>query len=162
MTLRLYGSARPGYRLSQPQLILRGKLVQRARRALCLLKGVRRQSFLDSERRHLRETLARLADDATRLAEDAASVGFRGLSFDPFPFDEGGLTASEVDIGRRKIAQALVAAQVSVVGDDGADLGLEVARQVVALEQDSVLERLMPALDLALEPFSDKSRPGIV
>jgi hypothetical protein len=73
-----------------------------------------------------------------------------GLSFDPFPFDEDGLNASEVNVGRRKIGQALVVAQVIVVGDEGADLGLEVARQVVVLEQDSVLERLMPALDLAL------------
>ena len=41
-------------------------------------------------------------------------------------------------------------AQVIVVGDEGADLGLEVAGQVVIFEQDSVLQRLMPALDLAL------------
>ena len=73
-----------------------------------------------------------------------------GQSFDPFPFDEDALAASEVDVGRREVAQALVVAQVIVVGDESADLGLEVARQVVILEQDSVLERLMPALDLAL------------
>jgi hypothetical protein len=40
-------------------------------------QGVRRQSFLDSERRRLREALARLADDVRRLADDAASVGLR-------------------------------------------------------------------------------------
>jgi cytochrome P450 len=39
--------------------------------------GVRRQSFWDSERRRLREALARLADDVRRLADDAASVGLR-------------------------------------------------------------------------------------
>ena len=38
--------------------------------------SVRRQSFWDSERRHLREALARLVDDAMRLAGDAASAGF--------------------------------------------------------------------------------------
>ena len=42
-----------------------------------------------------------------------------GLSFDPFPFNEDGLAASEVDVGRRKIGQALVVAQVIVVGDEG-------------------------------------------
>ena len=39
--------------------------------------SVRRQSFWDSERLHLREALARLADDAMRLADDAASVDLR-------------------------------------------------------------------------------------
>jgi hypothetical protein len=39
--------------------------------------NVRRQSFWDSERRRLREALARLADDVRRLADDAASVGLR-------------------------------------------------------------------------------------
>ena len=63
-----------------------------------------------------------------------------GLSFDPFSFDEDGLAASEVDVGRGQVAQALVVAQVIVVGDEGADLGFEVARQVVVLQQDSVLE----------------------
>jgi hypothetical protein len=71
-----------------------------------------------------------------------------GLSFDPFPFDEDGLATSEVDVGRREVAQALVVAQVIVVGDKGCDLGLEVAGQVVILEQDAVLQRLVPALIL--------------
>ena len=34
--------------------------------------------------------------------------------------------------------------------NEGVDLGLEIAWQVVVLEQDAVLQRLMPALDLAL------------
>ena len=63
---------------------------------------------------------------------------------------QDGLAASEVDVGRRQVADALVVAQVIVVGDEGVDLGFEVARQVVVLEQDAVLQRLMPALDLAL------------
>ena len=38
-----------------------------------------------------------------------------------------------------------------IVGlDEGADLPLEIARQVVVVEQDAVLQGLMPALDLAL------------
>ena len=40
--------------------------------------------------------------------------------------------------------------QVIVVGDEGRDLGFEIARQVIVFEQDAVLERLMSALDLSL------------
>jgi len=72
------------------------------------------------------------------------------LSFDPFSFNQNGLAAAEVDIAWRQIADALVIAQVIVVSDEGLDLGFEIARQVVVFELDTVLERLMPALDLAL------------
>ena len=72
------------------------------------------------------------------------------LSFDPFSFDENGLAPPEVDVGGRQVADALVISQVIVVGDEGLDLGFEITRQVIVLEQDAVLERLMPALDLAL------------
>ena len=37
-----------------------------------------------------------------------------------------------------------------VVGDEPLDAGVEIARQEVVLQQDAVLQRLMPALDLAL------------
>ena len=60
------------------------------------------------------------------------------------------MAAAEVDIGRRQIAEALVVAPVVVVIDEGVDLGFEIAGQVVVLEQDAVLQRLVPALDLAL------------
>jgi hypothetical protein len=40
-------------------------------------------------------------------------------AFDPFSFQQDGLTASEVDVGRRQIVDALVVAQVIVVGDEG-------------------------------------------
>src|SRR5215204_5543923 len=56
----------------------------------------------------------------------------------------------EVDVGRGEVAQALVAALVVVVGDEGLDARLQVAGQVVVLQQDAVLERLVPALDLPL------------
>src|SRR3984893_3225433 len=72
------------------------------------------------------------------------------LSFDPFPFDQNGLAPPEVDVGWRQIADALVIAQVIVVSDEGLDLSFEIPRQVIVLEQDTVLERLMPALDLSL------------
>ena len=73
-----------------------------------------------------------------------------GVSFDPFSFKQDGLATSEVDVGRRQISDALVVSQMIVVGDEVADLGLEITGQIVVLEQDAVLERLMPALDLAL------------
>jgi hypothetical protein len=72
------------------------------------------------------------------------------LSFDPFAFNQNGLTTSEVDVGEREVADALVVSQVIVVGDEGLDLGFKIAQQVIVLEQDAVLECLMPALDLAL------------
>ena len=37
-----------------------------------------------------------------------------------------------------------------VVGDKGSDAGLEITRQEVVLQQDAVLQGLMPAFDLAL------------
>jgi hypothetical protein len=43
-----------------------------------------------------------------------------------------------------------VDAAVVAVIDEGRDLRLGLAGQVVVLEQDAVLERLVPALDLAL------------
>ena len=39
---------------------------------------------------------------------------------------------------------------VIVVLDEARDLGFEITRQVIVLEQNAVLERLVPALDLAL------------
>jgi hypothetical protein len=43
-----------------------------------------------------------------------------------------------------------VIAGMVVVRHEGGDLTFEIAGQVVVLEQDAVLERLTPALDLAL------------
>ena len=72
------------------------------------------------------------------------------LSLDPFSsFDDGGSPAA-IDIGRRHIVESLVVALVVVVLDEGLNLSLEVAGQVVVLEQDPVLECLVSALDLAL------------
>src|SRR5215472_2025173 len=73
-----------------------------------------------------------------------------GLSFDPFSFQQDGLSAPEVDVGRGEVGDGLVVSQVVVVGDEGGDLGLEIAGKIVVLQQDAVLERLVPTLDLAL------------
>jgi hypothetical protein len=48
-----------------------------------------------------------------------------------------------------------------VVLDKSADLLLESARQVVVLEQDAVLERLVPALDLALRLRAARRAPDV-
>ena len=73
-----------------------------------------------------------------------------GLSFDPFSFQQDGLAAPKVDVGRCEVGDGLVVSQVVVVGDEGGDLGLEIAGKIVVVQQDPVLERLVPALDLAL------------
>ena len=72
------------------------------------------------------------------------------LALDPFAFEEDGLSPPEVDVSRGEIAQALVIAGMVVMVDEGRDLAFEIAGQVIMLEQDAVLERLMPALDFAL------------
>ncbi len=76
--------------------------------------------------------------------------GFDCLSFDPVSLFQNGLAASEVDIGRCKVLQALVVASVVVMIDEGVDLVSQIAGQVIVLQQDAVLQGLMPALDLAL------------
>src|SRR5271163_445358 len=72
------------------------------------------------------------------------------LALDPFAFEEDGLSVPEVDVSRGEIVEALVIAVTVVVLDEGGDLALEIAGQVVVFKQDAILERLMPTLDLAL------------
>ena len=90
------------------------------------------------------------AFNTMRLGRDAQAAIGDGLSLDAFAVEQDGLAAAEVDIGRGQVAQALMVAVMVVVGDEGLDLGLERAGQVVVLEQDAVLQGLVPALDLAL------------
>ena len=72
------------------------------------------------------------------------------LLFDPFSSHQNGFSASEVDVGGREIVEALVVAPVIVMRHKGLDLLLQIAGQEVILQQNAVLERLVPALDLAL------------
>ena len=72
------------------------------------------------------------------------------LALDAFPFEQNRLTSTEIDVGGREIVQALVVAPMIVVADEGLNLTLEVAGQVVVFQQDAVLQRLVPVLDLAL------------
>jgi hypothetical protein len=67
----------------------------------------------------------------------------------PFAFEEDGVGSFEVDVGGREIAQALVIAGMVVMSHEGRDPTFEIAGQVIVLEQDAVLVRLVPALDLA-------------
>ncbi len=73
-----------------------------------------------------------------------------GLALDPRPLLLDSLAAVEVDVGRGEVAQALVSPEMVVVLDEGGHTRLQFAGQVGVFEQDAVLERLVPALDLAL------------
>jgi hypothetical protein len=87
---------------------------------------------------------------------------FDGLSFDPFSSQQDGLPASEGDVGWGEIIEALVITPVVVSLDEGRNLGFEIAGQEVILQQDAVLERLMPALDLALGLGMARCTAGVI
>jgi hypothetical protein len=72
------------------------------------------------------------------------------VSFDPFAFEQDGLAASEVNVGRGEIVEALVVSSMIVMLDEGRDLGFEVLLEEIVFQQDAVLQRLVPAFDLAL------------
>ncbi len=73
-----------------------------------------------------------------------------GLFLYPPSFFEDGWGAAEVGVGRRNVAEAFMGPAVIVVIDELADGGLECTGQVVVLEEDPVLQGLVPSLDLAL------------
>ena len=75
---------------------------------------------------------------------------FDGLFLGALPSFDDGLVPSEVDVGGREVAKALVVEPVIVVLYEGADLRFQVSWQVVVFEQDAVFQSLVPALDLAL------------
>jgi hypothetical protein len=73
-----------------------------------------------------------------------------GSKLDAFAFCEDRLRSAEVDVSRRDVVDALMIADVIVVLDEGGDLRFEIARQVIVLEQNAVLQSLVPAFDLSL------------
>ena len=73
-----------------------------------------------------------------------------GCSLDALPLGEDSVGSAEVDVGRGQVAQALMIADLVIVLDEGADLPFEIAGQVVVVEQDAILQGLVPALDLSL------------
>ena len=60
--------------------------------------------------------------------------GLDGLSFNPFSFQEDGPAAPEVDVGRCQIGDGLVVTLMVVMIDEGIDLSLEIAGQIVVCE----------------------------
>src|SRR3974377_778293 len=79
----------------------------------------------------------------------AASL-FDGFLFVSPPFFGYGRFSAEVDVSRRQIVQALVISAIVIVLNELADAQLELAWQVVVLEQCAVFHRAVRALDLAL------------
>ena len=73
-----------------------------------------------------------------------------GLSFDSFALLDDGCGPAEVGVSGRYVVQALVVAPVIVMLDERFDLLLQITRQEVVFEQHTVLQGLVPALDLAL------------
>lgn len=69
-----------------------------------------------------------------------------GLSLDSLSRFKNGLPTSCIDVGYRQIANVLLVLAINEV----ADFVFGVAGQAVVLEQDTVLHRLMSALDLSL------------
>ena len=62
------------------------------------------------------------------------------LSFDPFPLLRNGLVASEVDVGRCDVVQALVVTLVIVVIHEGFNGGIIIA---IALAAHGYLEAML-------------------
>ena len=112
--------------------------------------------------RDRREDLALLVLMLCGLAAMLHASGFDGVAFDPFSFQQDGLAAPEVDVGWGEVTYALVVPGMIVVGDEVTDLLLGISGQVVVLEQDPVLERLVPALDLSLRLGMKRGTPDMV
>ena len=74
----------------------------------------------------------------------------QGLALDAFPLGQDPFAASEVDVGGREVAEALMGSGMVVVFDEAGNRRLQLAGQVRVFEQDAVFECLMPTLDLAL------------
>ena len=73
-----------------------------------------------------------------------------GGQLDALSFCEDRLGSAEVDVGRREVVDALMIADVIVVLDEGVDLPFEISGQIIVVEQNAVLQGLVPALDLSL------------
>ena len=73
-----------------------------------------------------------------------------GGSLDAVSFSEDRLGSSKIDVSGREVVDALVIADVIIVLHEGVDLPFEIARQIIVVEQNAVLQGLVPALDLSL------------
>ena len=126
-----------------------------------LLSAVRRQDICDWSGLFRREDGAHLLNRLGGYSGVHQASVLNGLSFDPFSFQQDGVAVAEVNIGRCQVGDGLVVTLVVVVIDEGIDLGLEIARQIVVLEQDAVLQRLVSALDLSLGLGMEGSAPDV-
>ena len=84
------------------------------------------------------------------------------LFLDLFPFSENVFVTSEVDVCRSDVVQALVITVVVVVIDEGTDLLLQIAWQVVVFQENSVLHGLVPAFDLTLRLRMERSTTNVL
>lgn len=75
---------------------------------------------------------------------------FECFFFDLFPFLQDLRCAPEVGVCRCHVADAFVATMMIIVVDELPDRPLKRARQIVVFQQNAVLVRLMPTLDLPL------------
>lgn len=73
-----------------------------------------------------------------------------GLLFDTPPFSQDGFTATQVDVSRGQFADAFVITVVLVAFDEGGDGCFEFDLEEVVLQQDAVLQGLVPPFDLSL------------
>src|SRR5665213_1472533 len=69
---------------------------------------------------------------------------------DAVSFGEDRLGSSKIDVSGREVVDALVIADVVIMLDEGVDLLLEISGQIIVVEQNAVLQGLVPALDLSL------------
>ena len=60
------------------------------------------------------------------LAAALQAAGFDGVAFDSFAFQQDDLAAPEVDVGWDEVTYALVVPEMIAVGDEVAELLLEV------------------------------------
>lgn len=70
--------------------------------------------------------------------------------FNFFPSFQDLVSASQPDVFRRQVVQAFMIPPCIIVDDKFPDPAFELAGQIIIFQQNAVLERLMPAFDLAL------------
>ncbi len=87
---------------------------------------------------------------------------FQCLAFDPFSLSDDSRSPAEVGIGGCYVVEALVVPVMIVMFDESLDLAFEIAGQEVIFQQNTVFQRLMPALDLALGLWMERRAAHMV
>jgi hypothetical protein len=73
-----------------------------------------------------------------------------GVALDAASFSEDRRGPSKIDVSGREVVDALVIADVIIMLDECVDLLLEITGQIIVVEQNAVLQSLVPALNLSL------------